>query len=181
MPFARKPRKSYDEAALYEYAVAALARKMRTVAELKRLLRQKVLPEQTAIVEEVVDRLKEHEYLNDSRYAAAYSSLRKDNQKFGSRRVVSDLKVKGVHSDVIASTVPAIYEHVDEVEQARKYLQRKRARQPADQKEAARIFRMLMRAGFSGGTTIKVLKTWKVDEETLAALESESSEVESPE
>ena len=181
MPFARKPSKSYDEAALYEYAVAALARKMRTVAELKRLLRQKIVPEQIALVDAVMDRLKEHNYLNDSRYAAAYSCLRKENQKFGSRRVISDLKVKGVPSDVIASTVPAIYENVDDVEQARKYLQRKRARKPAGQREAARIFRMLMRAGFSGSTTVKVLKTWKVDDETLAALESESAGIESPE
>ena len=181
MPFARKPRKNYDETALYEYAVGALARKMRTVAEVKRLLRQKVLPEQAATIEAVVDRLKEHNYLNDSRYAAAYSSLRKDNQKFGSRRVVSDLKGKGVHGEVIASIVPAIYEHVDEVEQARQYLRRKRARPPADQRAAARIFRMLMRAGFSGGTTIAVLKTWKVDDDTLAALQSESAEAGFPE
>ncbi len=178
MPFARKTRKNYDEAALYEYAVGALARKMRTVAELKRLLRQKVLPEQVEVVETVIDRLKEHNYLNDTRYASAYSSLRKDNQKFGSRRVVSDLKGKGVHGDVIASTVPMIYEQVDEVEQARKYLLRKRIRPPQEQRDVARIFRMLMRAGFSGGAIVKVLKAWKVDEETLAALEDESAEAE---
>jgi len=41
MPFAR-PKKVYTEAELYEYAVGALGRRMRTVAELKRLLRQKV-------------------------------------------------------------------------------------------------------------------------------------------
>ena len=39
MPFKRAP-KIYDEAMLYEYAVGALSRKMRTVAELKRLMRE---------------------------------------------------------------------------------------------------------------------------------------------
>jgi len=42
MPFSRSPKKVYSEEELYEYAVGALARRMRTVAELKRLLRQRV-------------------------------------------------------------------------------------------------------------------------------------------
>ena len=37
-----RPKKVYTEAELYEYAVGALGRRMRTVAELKRLLRQRV-------------------------------------------------------------------------------------------------------------------------------------------
>ena len=37
-----RPRKLYTETELYEYAVGALGRRMRTVAELKRLLRQRV-------------------------------------------------------------------------------------------------------------------------------------------
>jgi len=42
MPFSRSQKKFYTEGELYEYAVGALARRMRTVAELKRLLRQRV-------------------------------------------------------------------------------------------------------------------------------------------
>ena len=41
MPFHR-PRKVYDEQMLYEYAIGALGRQMRTVADLKRLMREKV-------------------------------------------------------------------------------------------------------------------------------------------
>jgi len=41
MPY-KRAAKIYDEAMLYEYAVGALSRKMRTVAELKRLMREKV-------------------------------------------------------------------------------------------------------------------------------------------
>jgi SOS response regulatory protein OraA/RecX len=40
MPFARS-KTIHTAETLYEYAVGALARRMRTVAELKRLLRQK--------------------------------------------------------------------------------------------------------------------------------------------
>ena len=40
----RKPATLLDEAALYQYAVRALGRQMRTVAELKRLMNRRVEP-----------------------------------------------------------------------------------------------------------------------------------------
>jgi SOS response regulatory protein OraA/RecX len=42
---------------------------------------------------------------------------------------------------------------------------------PKDQKQAARIFRNLMRAGFRAKTIFTILKKWDVDDETLTALE----------
>ena len=42
MAFSRPKKRSYSEDELYEYAVGALARRMRTVAELKRLMRARV-------------------------------------------------------------------------------------------------------------------------------------------
>src|SRR5690242_492360 len=150
MPFPR-PRKTDSEDVLYQYAVGALARRMRSVAELKRLLRRRVEAETEygkTLVELVVRRLKEQGYLNDAKYAAAYSSFRRDNEKFGRRRVVTDLKVKGVHGEVIEKAVGAAYEEINEEKQAREYLRRKRLQKPKDQKQAARIFRQLARAGF---------------------------------
>ncbi len=44
MPF-KRPKKLTDESALYDYAVEALGRRMRSVAELKRLLRRRVDPD----------------------------------------------------------------------------------------------------------------------------------------
>jgi len=170
-------RKTYDEPALYEYAVGALARKARSVAELKRLLRQR-LPAgdaSEALVEAVIARLKDQKYLNDSAYAAAYSSYRKENQRFGRLRVVSDLKARGVHGDVISKAVTSAYAGADEEGLARQYLRRKRLKKPADAKEAARIFRTLMRAGYTSRTIIRILKQWDVDDEVLTALESEAS------
>jgi regulatory protein len=176
MAFGR-PRKVFTEEELYEYAVGALARRMRSVAELKRLLRNKVEANTEigqTLVELIIVRLKNQGYLNDARYAAAYSSFRRDNEKFGRRRVVTDLKAKGVHGDVIEKAVSSAYEEVDEEKLARTYLRRKRLRKPADQKQAARIFRQLMRAGFQLKTAFAILKKWEVDDETLTALENES-------
>jgi SOS response regulatory protein OraA/RecX len=87
-------------------------------------------------------------------------------------RVVTDLKAKGVHGDVIAKAVASVYDEVKEEDLARAYLKRKRLQKPADQKQAARIFRNLMRAGFGSKTIFTILKKWDVDEETLTELEA---------
>jgi regulatory protein len=179
MPFPRPKKKFYSENELYEYAVGALARRMRTVAELKRLFRARVDDAESeygqTLIELVIRRLKDRGYLNDSQYAAYFSSLRRDNQKFGRQRIVMDLKVKGVHGDVIDKAVDAAFDGVSEEKQAREYLRRKRMAKPKDQKDAARIFRQLSRGGFGAKTIFTILKKWDVDEETLSELESESA------
>ena len=175
MPFKRS-RKTYDEASLYEYAVAALGRRMRTVAELKRLMRNRVegQPDSAALVEAVAAKLKAQRYLNDTSYAESYSRLRKENDKFGRLRVVQDLKIKGVHADIIDGAVQAAYQDVDEEELAREFLRRRRIAKPVGQKQAARVFRTLARAGFPSRIIFRILKTWDVDEETIAVLEESS-------
>jgi len=178
MAFPRPKKKFYSEDELYEYAVGALARRMRTVAELKRLLRARVEEAESeygkTLVELIIRRLKDRGYLNDSQYAAYFSSLRRDNQKFGRMRVVTDLKAKGMHSDVIDKAVDAAFEGVSEEKQARDYLRRKRLVKPKDRKEAARIFRQLARGGFGSKTIFAILKKWDVEEEVLTELKSET-------
>ena len=177
MAFSRPKRKSYSEDELYEYAVEALARRMRTVAELKRMMRARIEDSESeygqTLVELVIRRLKDQGYLNDSQYAASFSSMRRDNQKFGRMRVITDLKAKGVHGTVIEKAVETAFEEVNEEKQAREYLRKKRLEKPKDQKQAARIFRQLMRAGFRMKTIFVILKKWDVDDDTLIALEGE--------
>jgi regulatory protein len=179
MAFARPKKKFYSEDELYEYAVGALGRRMRTVAELKRLFRARIEDSESeygrTLIELVIRRLKDRGYLNDSQYAAYFSSLRRDNQKFGRQRIVSDLKMKGVHGDVIDKAVGAAFEGISEEKQARDFLRKKRMVKPKDQKEAARIFRQLARGGFGTKTIFSILKKWDVDEETLSELEGETA------
>jgi regulatory protein len=178
MAFSR-PKKLYTENELYEYAVGALGRRMRSVAELKRLLRQRVEADTEigqTLVELIIRKLKDQGYLNDAKYAAAFSSYRRDNEKFGPRRVITDLKIKGVHGEVIEKAVDSAYGEIDEEKQAREYLKRKRLKKPADQKQAARIFRQLVRAGFRSKTIFTILKKWNVEEEMLTALGEENLE-----
>jgi regulatory protein len=171
-----RPRKVLTEDELYEYAVGALARRMRTVAELKRLLRPRVEAETEVgktLIELVIRRLKDQGYLSDAKYATAYASFRRDNEKFGRRRVITDLKTKGVYGEVIEKAVASAYDEVNEEKQAREYLRRKRLPKPKDKKQAARVFRHLTRAGFGSKTIFTILKKWDVDQEMLSALEEE--------
>jgi regulatory protein len=171
-----RPRKTGSENELYEYAVAALGRRMRSVAELKRLLRPRVEADTEygqTLVELVIRRLKDRGYLNDASYAAAYSSFRRDNEKFGQRRVITELKIRGVHGEVIEKAVASAYDQVSDEKQAREYLRRKRLLKPKNQKEAARVFRQLTRAGFAAKTIFTILKEWDVEEESLRAFEGE--------
>ena len=164
MAFARAKTKLMDEASLHEYAVGALGRRMRSVAEMRRLLRNRVEIDTElgqALVDLVIVRLKDSGYLNDTSYATAFSSYRRDNEKFGRRR--------------IEKTVGEVFEEVNEEKQAREYLRRKRIKKPEDQKQAARIFRGLMRAGFGPKTIFTILKKWDVEEEVLTTLESEET------
>lgn len=176
MPFPRQPKKRapLDEGALYEFAVVSLGRRMRTVAELKRLMHARVEagPEGEAKIDSVLARLKEYGYLDDAAFASYYARLRQDNEKFGKRRVQQDLISKGVQAELVSQTLEAAYENTNEEELARKHLERKGIRKPTNDKETARILRRLVRAGFSVNVIYKVLRNWDVSEESLAVLDS---------
>jgi len=88
--------------------------------------------------------------------------------------VVTELKAKGVHGELIEKAVDATFDEVNEEKQARDYLRRKRLKKPSNKKDAARVFRQLMRAGFGTKTVFAILRKWDVDEEMLTAFESEA-------
>ena len=146
---------------------------MQTEVELRRKMHQRVEPGEhgDAVVAAVVVRLKEYGFLNDQSFAETYARLRHENEKMGQRRVRQDLKQKGVHPDLIDETVSARYDETNEEALAREHLERKRIAKPSNEKEAARVMRRLVTAGFSTTTIYKILRRWDVPEETLAALE----------
>ena len=168
MAFARpKKREPVGEAGLFEYAVGVLARRARSVRDLRRLMRMRA--EEGDAGERAMDavcvRLKELGYLSDTRFAADYTRLRKENEKFGKRRVQQDLMQKGIHKELVASMLATAYDEVDEVVLAREYVAKKRMKKPSGenaQKETARVMGRLMRAGFSSRAIYKVLREWDV-------------------
>jgi regulatory protein len=167
MPFrSRRRPEPLDEAALYQYAVGALARQMRTVAELKRLMRsRRVEPGEAgeSKMAAVVARLADQHYLDDRAFASTYTRLRQENQSFGKRRVQQELTRKGVQAELVASTLETAYAQVSEEDLARRYVARKRIGKPQDEKETARLVRRLVGAGFSFAVISTLLKSWELD------------------
>ena len=177
MPFGRKsskPRPFLDAAGLFNYAVKALGRQMRTEAELRRLMKARVEPDERgeAVIAAVIARLCEYGYLDDAAFAETYARLRQENEKLGERRVRQDLKQKGVHGDLIAETLEARYGQTNEEALAREHLARRRLRKPENEKETARVMRRLVTAGFSTGIIYKILRQWDVPDEALSALDN---------
>jgi regulatory protein len=177
MTFARKsakPRPFLNEAGLFDYAIKALGRQMRTEAQLRRLMEKRVEAGERgeATIATVVARLHEYGYLNDAAFAETYARLRQENEKLGVRRVRQDLQQKGVGTELIAQTLEARYGQTNEEALAREHLERKRIRKPENEKETARVMRRLVTAGFSTGVIYKILRQWDVPEETLAVLDN---------
>jgi regulatory protein len=169
----KKPREFLNETGLYDYAVKALGRHMRSEAELRRLMHPRVEPGERgdSAISAVLARLKEYGYLNDQSFAETYARLRQENEKLGQRRVKQDLKLKGVNDALIAETLDARYAQTNEEALAREHLDRKRIKKPENVKETARVMRRLVTAGFSMGTIYKILHQWNVPDEALVALD----------
>src|SRR5271170_4801972 len=184
MAFARpKKREPVGEAGLFEYAVGLLARRMRTERDLRRLMRARAEEGEAGAraMDAVVVRLKELNYLSDTRFAEDYTRVRKEHEKFGRRRVQQDLMVKGVGKELVASTLEMAYEDVDEVALARQYIARKRMKQPSGEnakKETARAMNRLLRAGFSSRAVYKVLREWDLPEGAVEGMEAGGAEAE---
>jgi regulatory protein len=169
MAFARpKKREPVGEAGLFEYAVGELARRMRTERDLRRLMKLRAEEGEAGVraIDAAVIRLKELNYLSDTRFAEDYTRVRKEHEKFGKRRVQQDLMQKGVGRELVSSTLETAYEDVDEVVLARQYIARKRMKQPSGanaKKETVRAMNRLLRAGFSPQAIYKVLREWEVE------------------
>ncbi len=169
MAFARaKRREPVGEAELFEYAVGVLSRRMKTVRDLKRLMKVRAFEGERGErdMDAVVERLVELKYLSDTRFAQDYTRLRKENQGFGRRRVQQDLAVKGVGKELAETALAAAYDETDEVALARAYCEKKRIKQPSGvdvQKGTVRVMNRLMRAGYSSGAIYKLMRAWKVE------------------
>jgi len=182
MAFSRekKSRPPLEYGSLLEYAVRSLASRMKSERDLRRLMGQKALPgdEGREAIDRVIAKLKELGYLSDERFAADFTRLRRDNEKFGQRRVQQGLMQKGISQPIGREALGTAYEDVDEVALAREYIARKRMKAPAGdrekkQKETAKAMRRLIAAGFSTKTIWKVLRDWGSELEEVDLGETE--------
>jgi len=169
-----------DAPGLLEFAVRSLSSKMKSIRDLRRKMAERAEPGEAgeAAIDAVILKLKDLGYLSDERFAADYTRMRQENEKFGRRRVQQGLMQKGIAQDLTNTTLSKAYDEVDEVALARAYVARKRMKQPTGdreqkQKETAKAMRRLVAAGFTTKTIWKVLRDWGAELEESDLEDSE--------
>jgi regulatory protein len=152
------PRKLSGEDELYALAVHSLARRAYSVYEMRTYLERRA--DDKGVVKQVLDRLKEHDYLDDARYARQFVRLRAENRKQGAFRIARDLRARGVPDRYIEAALAERARQSNEGEVVRARLERrlKSLRGPLDERRTASLYRSLLRAGFSAGTIRQELR-----------------------
>src|ERR1700752_3499782 len=146
------PRKLFGEDELYTAAVQSLARRAYSVYEMRTHLERRA--EDKGAVGQVLDRLKEHDYLDDARYARQFVRLRAENRKQGAFRIARDLRARGVPDRHIEAALAERGATSDEGPVVRTRIERrlKSLRRPLDERGTASLYRSLLRAGFAADT-----------------------------
>ncbi|MBS1858972.1 MAG: RecX family transcriptional regulator [Acidobacteria bacterium] len=177
----RTPRrpKPLDRAGLHDYALRLLGGRALSAGELRqRLARRAAMAED---VEEVLAQLKQRGYLNDQRFAESFAASRLANDRFGSARVIRDLRQRRVAPSLAEGTVRQVYEDVDESALIEEWIRRKYRAAPReglfqDERELASAYRRLARAGFRTGEIVRALKKFARDPDLLDGFEPPEEE-----
>lgn len=133
-------------------ALGYLARREHSRLELERKLAPHAKTSEDLSL--VLDTLEQHGYLSALRMVEQVIHVRKN--KFGSRRIVHELREKGIAENLIAAALPNIREA--EQDSAREVWRKKFDAMPANAKELGRQMRFLMGRGFTPEVIRQVLR-----------------------
>lgn len=127
----------------------------RTEEQLRTKLKQGFYPED--IIEDAIDYVKGYHYVDDLRYAQNYVRCHRDNK---SRRMIQmQLQGKGVPREYIWQALEEEYEEESERGQILALVRKKEySSQCADVREKQKMYRFLMRRGFSSNDILYVLE-----------------------
>jgi len=166
--------RSLDAGQLWEYALKSLAGRAQSMGELREKLRRRAA--RLADVDEILARLKEHRYLDDTRYAEGFASARLSNDSLGRGRVMRELRARRVAPALAERAVKKVYEGVDEEALIEQWVRRKYRLAPKenlfqDEKDLAAAYRRLVRQGFGSGAILRVLKRFAKNPDLLDGFE----------
>jgi len=154
---------------VFQRAAKLLSAKQRSVEELReRLLAGRGANE--TIVNEVIARLREYGYLDDTKFAQNYASLRLRERPLGRRRLERDLWLKKVDKQTANAALDEVFDATPEVDLIdRAIAKRIRLRgKPGTREEAKKLFDHLIRQGFAFDlVSDKVRALLKTDEEAI--------------
>ena len=149
-------------------ALRYLSYRDRSEFEIRDRLGQKELSEN--IIQEAVDWLTGLGYLNDERFALAWSRSRVSAKKFGEYRLRRELSAKGLATATIDQTLLIVYSEFNEWDLAQACAQKKLSllRGIDPKSKSRRLAQFLQRKGFASETvfkTVKKLIPYKTDHE----------------
>jgi regulatory protein len=133
----------------FDRAVNLLTYKPRSIAELRERLLEKIWTNEE-IVDKVIEKLKEYNYLNDEEFATNLAASKIRSKSFGKRRLQQDLRRKKLDSETIEKALENAFEEVSEDEVIdRAIAKRLRIKGvPETPNDKRNFFGYLMRQGF---------------------------------
>lgn len=141
-----------DAISIRQRALGYLARREYTRQELKRKLAPHA--EDEADVDALLEDFQKRGWLSEERFTEQLLHARR--AKFGTQRIVQELRQKGVGEEAISAALPELKD--SELETAKAVWEKKFGTPPADAKEKARQIRFLASRGFSQDVIWKVLR-----------------------
>jgi len=150
---------------LMQYAVAQLARREHSRAELRMKLRRRRDRDDpsgaAAAIEAVLDELQRKGLLSDARFATLLTRTRAD--RFGTARIQQELRGHELADEIVRPEIERL--KATEEERARDLWRRKFGRPAADAAERARQMRFLAQRGFSSSVVLRVVKSAPAEED----------------
>jgi regulatory protein len=128
-----------------ELAYRAVARRERTVAELRTCLEGKRV--EPGAIDEAVAELEETGFLDDARYAERFAEDKRTLERWGSERIARELHRRGVAPELIERAAAA-QDRDEELAAALELLGRRMPTILHDDRERDRAWRLLVRRGY---------------------------------
>jgi regulatory protein len=148
-----------------QYAVALLARREYSRAELRGKLRRRLGDEAgpaaaAAQVEKILDELQAKGLLSEARFAAVLT--RTKAHRFGAARIRHEMRQHDLPDEIVRPAIEKL--EATEEERARELWRRRFGRPPIDASERARQMRFLAQRGFSTAVVLRVVRSAGVEE-----------------
>lgn len=134
-------------------AIAALARREYSRADLERRLARYVDQERRQELVRVLDELQAKGLLSDNRFAAMFARSR--SQRFGAARIRHELREHGLDDELVRAVIQPLA--ATEEQRARAVWRKRFGRAPANAAERARQLRFLSQRGFATDVILRVV------------------------
>lgn len=138
----------------YNKALELLSFKDYTSFEIKTKLYKKDYDDD--VIENVINKLIEYNFINDERYANNYLSYSLKYKKHGKNKIVYSLRQKGIDKSILSSLS---FDEDKEYEYALILGEKKFNKLKEDKNKKEKIYRYLLSRGYNIGVTLKVIET----------------------